>query len=81
MEGAPLAAFVVSRQIFGTNLASEIQEALESLELPIFKSRTSQRVAYAEALAQGKSVLDTEPDGKASDEIRAIVQELIEWVS
>lgn len=81
MEGAPLAAFVVSRQITGSNLAGEVQEALESFGIPIFSSRTSQRVVFAEALAQGKTVLDLDPDSKASEEIRAIVNELIEWVS
>ncbi len=76
-EGKPASAFVVSRQIVGTNLASDIMEALQSYDLPVLNSRTSQRVAYTEALTAGTTVLDIEPHGKASDEIRAITEELL----
>ena len=70
--GRPAAAFVISRQITGTNLATEVDEALEGYALPIISRRTAQRVVYAEALAAGSSVLDVEPDGKAAAEIQAI---------
>ena len=76
-EGKPVSAFIVSRQIVGTNLASDIMEALQSYDLPVLNSRTSQRVAYTEALTAGTTVLDIEPHGKASDEIRAITEELL----
>ncbi len=76
-EGKPVSAFVVSRQIVGTNLASDIMEALQSYDLPVLNSRTSQRVAYTEALTAGTTVLDIEPHGKASEEIRAITEELL----
>lgn len=76
MEGRPHAAFVVSRQISGTRLASGIQEVLDGYGLPVLAARTSQRVAYAEALAAGLSVVDYEPDGKAAQEILAIIAEI-----
>ena len=76
MEGRPHAAFVVSRQIPGTRLASGIQEVLDGYGLPVLAARTSQRVAYAEALAAGLSVVDYEPDGKAATEILAIIAEI-----
>ena len=75
-EGSPRAAFVVSRQIPGTRLAAGIQEVLDGYGLPVLEARTSQRVAYAEALAAGLSVIDHEPDGKAADEIRAVLAEI-----
>ena len=75
--GRPLAAFVVSRQIIGTHLAKEINEAIDEFELPAFKARTTQRVAYAEAGQSGLTVLDLEPNGKAAEEIRAITSELL----
>ena len=75
-DGRPHAAFVVSRQIPGTRLASGIQEVLDGYGLPVLAARTSQRVAYAEALAAGLSVIDHEPDGKAADEIRAVLDEI-----
>lgn len=71
--GKPDAAFVVSRQIVGTNLADEAQEALESFDLPILEGRTAQRVIYAEAASQGLSVLDVDSSSKAAGEVRQIV--------
>lgn len=70
------AAFVVSRAITGTNLAKSVREALGKFDLSVL-GRTHQRVAYAEALAQGVSVLDLDPDSKAAEEIRDLTYETI----
>jgi chromosome partitioning protein len=74
--GKPQAAFVVSRQIAGTRLAADIREALEGYGLPVFKTGTSQRVAYPGSAASGSSVIDTEPGGPAAEEIRNLAAEL-----
>jgi chromosome partitioning protein len=78
-EGRPLAAFIISRQIGGTKIAREAREALESYQLPIFKSYTTQRVIYANSAATGSTVLDAEPEGHAAQEIRALLQEIVAW--
>lgn len=75
-EGRPKAAFLVSRQIVGTRLASDADRALEALSLPILTARTTQRVAYAECMSTGSTVLDLETNGQAASEIKAIVSEL-----
>lgn len=75
--GKPEAAFVVSRQIVGTNLAGEAQEALESFDLPVLEGRTAQRVIYAEAASEGLSVLDVDPSSKAATEVRQIVDDTL----
>lgn len=75
-EGKPKAAFLVNRQITGTRLAGDADEALSHFEIPIFKGRTTQRVIYAECIASGSTVLDLEPNGAASAEITAILEEL-----
>jgi chromosome partitioning protein len=75
--GKPAAAFVVSRQIVGTNLAGEAQEALESFDLPVLGGRTAQRVIYAEAASQGLSVLDVDPSSKAASEVQKIVEDTL----
>lgn len=80
-DGKPLAAFVVSRQIQGTRLAEEIGDAVEEFELPVFKARTTQRVAYAEAGQSGLTVLDLEPGGKAAEELEAMTRELLAFLS
>ena len=79
MEGKLKAAFMVSRQIVGTKLASEVREALEGYGLPILNAFTSQRVIYANSAAQGSTVLDDEPQGAAATEIRALVDEVLAW--
>jgi chromosome partitioning protein len=80
-SGKPAAAFVVSQAIVGTNLAGEIEEVLERFELPVFDGRTSQRVAYAEALSLGKTVLDTDPSGKAATEVQRITYETLQLLT
>jgi len=77
VAGTPDAAFVISRQIVGTNLAGEAQQALNSFELPVLEGRTSQRVAYAEAASQGLSVLDVKEASKAADEVRQITNDVL----
>ncbi len=80
-EGRPLAVFVASRQIVGTHLAKEIDDAVEDLDIPMMKARTSQRVAYAEAGQSGFTVLDLEPTGKAAGEIEALTTELLNFLN
>jgi len=77
VAGKPDAAFLISRQIVGTNLAGEAQEALESFDLPVLGGSTAQRVIYAEAASQGLSVMDVGPSSKAADEIRQITRDTL----
>lgn len=78
-DGKLQAAFLVSRQIVGTKLASEIRAALEGYGLPLLEAFTSQRVIYANSAAQGSTVLDSEPHGAAATEIRTLVDEILAW--
>jgi chromosome partitioning protein len=77
VAGRPEAAFVVSRQIVGTNLAGEAQKALESFDLPVLNGRTAQRVIYAEAIGEGLSVIDVDPSSKAAGEVRQIIADTL----
>ena len=61
----------------GTNLAEEMDEALTSYELPILDGRTAQRIAYAEALSLGSTVLDTASRSKAAGEIKQITRDTL----
>lgn len=79
-NGKPKAAFVISRVIKNTQLSKEIGEALEGYGLPVFKNFTSQRVIYPKTATTGSTVLDAEASGEAAAEIRAIAQELKEFV-
>ena len=75
-DGKLQAAFVVSRAIKGTKIGGEVAEALAGYELPVLTSRITQRVSYPGTAASGTTVLDTEPDGDAAAEIRALAAEI-----
>ncbi len=79
-DGKPKAFFIINRQIQNTNLANDIEEILKEFEIPVFKSRTCQRVIYAEALSAGTTVLDIEPNGTAAKEIDQLSEELKEMI-
>lgn len=76
----PHARFLISRQIVGTALAREVEGALDEYGLGVFRTRISQRIAYAEAISQGSTVLDTEPGGKAAIEIENLTKEILDWI-
>jgi len=68
--------FMVSRRINRTSLSESVAEALADFGLPILKAATSQRVAYAEAMTAGMTVIESQPKGQAADEIRALAVEI-----
>jgi len=70
------AYFLISRQITNTNLAKEISDVLKKLGLPVLKTKISQRIAYAEAISRGLSVVDIDLKGKASKEIQNLSKEI-----
>lgn len=78
-DGAPRAAFVVSRVIKNTHLSREVRDALAEYELPIFDAHTTQRVAYADC-AKGGSVMDLPATDKARLEIEALGKETLEFI-
>lgn len=79
-NGVPKAVFVISRQIKNSNLAKDINDTLEHFQLKILNSRTSQRVLYSEALSSGKTVIELDPNGDASSEIKNITQEVLNLI-
>lgn len=75
-DGKLQAAFVVSRAIKGTRIGAEITEALAGYSLPVLQSRITQRVSYPGTATLGTTVLDAEPNGDASKEIHALMDEI-----
>ncbi len=74
-KGKPKAYFCVSRIISNTSLGKEVFKALDDLGLPVMESSTTQRIAYSENIAQGKTVFDTS-NNQAKEEITNIVNEM-----
>jgi chromosome partitioning protein len=70
------AVFVVSRKVGRTILGRNINDALAGFEIPILKAGTSQRVAYAEAMTGGTTVIEMNPYSEASMEINRILKEI-----
>lgn len=71
--------FTINRKIANTAIGRDVVDALRELELAVLDSHISQRVIFAEAAASGKTVFDIEPDGKAANEIIALVDEILKF--
>ena len=74
-KGVPKAAFVITMTQPRTRLGRQIDDALNELGIPVLQARTTQRVAYPNAINEGNSVIDGR-DQTARNEILAIRGEL-----
>ena len=74
-QGLPKAAFVITMSQPRTRLGQQIDAALYEMGLPVFQARTTQRVAYPNAINEGNSVI-VGRDQTARNEILAIKGEL-----
>ena len=74
-NGIPRAAFVITMAQPRTRLGRQIDAALTALGIPVLRARTTQRVAYPNAINDGNSVVDGN-DQTARNEILAIRGEL-----
>jgi chromosome partitioning protein len=74
-NGMPKAAFVITMSQPRTRLGRQIDAALAEMGIPVLRARTTQRVAYPNAINEGNSVVDGR-DQTARNEILAIRGEL-----
>ena len=70
-------AIAINRKIVNTVIGRDVREALSTLNTPILQSDISQRVAFAEALNTGQTVMDLDARGRAANEVDAFVSELL----
>ena len=73
------AVFVVNRKIANTAIGRDVSEALTVYPVPVLVASITQRVIFAEAVAQGKAVHEIDATGPASVEIAAVMVELMEF--
>ncbi|MEZ6061105.1 MAG: ParA family partition ATPase [Planctomycetaceae bacterium] len=66
---------LVNRRIVNTAIGRDVRKALAELNVPVLKTDVAQRVAFAETMATGSTVLDGRRS-KASKEIQKLVSEL-----
>ena len=72
--------FAINREIVKTAIGREVSKALAESEIPVLRAHVSQRVSFAESMAQGQTVFETNTDMKAIAEIEALCSELIEII-
>ena len=71
---------VVNRKIVNTVIGLDIHDALRTLKTSVLHADISQRVAFAEAFAEGKTVSGLDPTSRAALEVEAFVTELVRGV-
>ena len=74
-NGVPKAAFVITMTQPRTRLGRNIDDALNEMGIPVLQARTTQRIAYPNAINDGNSVVAGR-DQTARNEILAIRGEL-----
>lgn len=70
------AGFVINRKIGNTAIARDVLQAFAEQPFPVLKTAIGQRVALAEAAAQGLTVVETAPSSPAAWEIYALADAL-----
>jgi chromosome partitioning protein len=68
----------INRKIVNTAIGRDVREALGGLEVPILAADISQRVGFAESMAAGQTVFESDPGGIAAREVSSLVRELVE---
>jgi chromosome partitioning protein len=68
---------LVSRKIPRTRLGRDGREAIAALEMDVFETEISQRIAYVESMIAGVSVFQYAPKSEASLEIENLCEEII----
>ena len=74
------ARFIINRKIVNTAIAKDAVEVLKDYPYPVLEKTISQRIAFAESLNIGSTVLETAPKSIAASEINAVVDELLQTI-
>ena len=74
------AVFAINRKMVNTAIGRDVTEALAGYSFPVLHAAISQRVIFAESAGQGLTVVETDPQGQAAQEIRALVSEIREYL-
>ena len=69
-------AFVINRKIANTAIGRDVRHALADFGYPVLSAHITQRVAFAESLAQGQTVSEAMPKSAAAKEIEELREEV-----
>lgn len=67
---------VVSRRKGQTALGRDIREALVSFDLPLLQADVPDRIAYAEVMTAGTTMIESQPKGPGANDFRALLAEI-----
>ncbi|UES60103.1 AAA family ATPase (plasmid) [Roseibium aggregatum] len=70
------AAFVLNQKRPNTVVARDAAGALSQFSYPTIAQAITQRVAFAETIAQGTTVVENDPAGTACQEMRNLIREI-----
>lgn len=68
--------FMVSRKIGNTVIGRDIRAMAAEAGIPILNAEIEQRVAFAESMTMGKTILEWSPGSAATREIERLIQEI-----
>lgn len=72
-----IGAFAINRKVANTAIGREVSTALEQFpDMVVLGQTIGQRVIFAESPAQGRAVIEVDPDGVAAHEIASLVAQL-----
>lgn len=69
---------LVSRKVPRTRLGRDGREAIAALEMDVFETEISQRIAYVESMIAGVSVFQYAPRSEASKEMEDLCEEILQ---
>lgn len=72
-------AFVINRKIANTAIGRDVRQSLDAYAIPVLAAGLTQRVAFAEAAAQGLAIFEYDKQGAATEEMEALLNELREF--
>lgn len=68
--------FAINLRIINTAMGHDVFSILESFQIPVLLNSVCRRIIFAESAASGQTVFDMEPEGKAAQEVLAMVNEI-----
>ncbi|MCY4179421.1 MAG: ParA family protein [Litoreibacter sp.] len=71
------AMLVLNRARAGTRLGREIEEQAKEVEAELAETSLANRIAYAETIGHGRSVVDRSAKSPAAQEVAALAQEVL----
>jgi chromosome partitioning protein len=75
------AIFLINRKIANTAIGRDVKEALLEYPISTLNAEVCQRVIFAESATAGRTVQELAPEGLASQEIEAVVNEALQLLT